>query len=160
MRSARPALAPLAARRVGVAPTKQSRSTISSNSLEFQPFGIAMDPFQSRWEFRKLLTEIERIRPETMLEIGTARGGSLLAFTQLCTPDAHIVSVDLPRGPFGGGYPAWKVPLYKGLPGLASDSTSCGGIRTARALSRTSRASLAAVSSTSCSSTETTATTV
>jgi predicted O-methyltransferase YrrM len=48
-----------------------------------------------------------------MLEIGTAKGGSLLAFTRLCAPDAHIVSVDLPRGPFGGGYPLWKVPLYK-----------------------------------------------
>jgi len=24
-----------------------------------------------------------------------------------------LISIDLPGGPFGGGYPAWKIPLYK-----------------------------------------------
>jgi hypothetical protein len=29
--------------------------------------------------------------------------------------DAKIISVDLPRGEFGGGYPVWKIPLYRGF---------------------------------------------
>ena len=34
-------------------------------------------------------------------------------FSQVASGDALIISVDLPGGPFGGGYPEWKVPLYK-----------------------------------------------
>ena len=114
MRSARPALAPLAARRVrSRADQAVTVDDLLDLTFDFRPYGIAMGPLQSRWEFGQLLEELAPVSPETMLEIGTAKGGSLLAFTQLCAPDAHIVSVDLPRGPFGGGYPLWKVPLYK-----------------------------------------------
>ena len=113
MRCARPALAPVAARHV----RRRADQAVTIDDLleltfEFQPFGIAMSPLQSPWEFRRLLEEVARIGPKAMLEIGTAKGGSLLAFTRLCAPNAHIVSVDLPRGPFGGGYPLWKMPLY------------------------------------------------
>jgi predicted O-methyltransferase YrrM len=44
---------------------------------------------------------VER-RPERALEIGTARGGTLLFLTRLASPNATIVSVDLPDGKFGG----------------------------------------------------------
>ena len=116
MRSARPVLAPLAARSL----RRDAGRAVTIDDLldlvfEFQPYGISMRPLQSRWEFRRLLEELERVRPAAMLEIGTARGGSLLAFSGLCSPNAHIVSVDLPGGPFGGGYPMWKVPLYKAI---------------------------------------------
>jgi predicted O-methyltransferase YrrM len=114
MRSARPALAPLAAHRVrSRADQAVTVDDLLELTFEFQPFGIKIAPLQSRWEFQRLLEEVVRVSPQTMLEIGTAKGGSLLAFTRLCAPDAHIVSVDLPRGPFGGGYPLWKVPIYK-----------------------------------------------
>ena len=114
MRSARPVLVPLAARRVrSRADQAVTVDDLLELTFEFRPFGITLAPYQSRWEFCQLLQELARICPKAMLEIGTAKGGSLLAFSQLCSPDAHIVSVDLPRGPFGGGYPLWKVPLYK-----------------------------------------------
>lgn len=114
MRSVRPALAPVAARLL----RRRADRAITLDDLleltfEFRPFGITIAPLQSRWEFRQLLEELAPVRPQAMLEIGTAKGGSLLAFTRLCAPDAHIVSIDLPRGPFGGGYPLWKMPLYK-----------------------------------------------
>jgi len=48
-----------------------------------------------------------------MLEIGTASGGTLFMFTCIAYPDATIISIDLPGGTFGGGYPKWKIPLYK-----------------------------------------------
>lgn len=114
MRSARPALAPLAAHRLR---NRAAQAVTIDDLLEltfaYEPFGITLAPLQSRWEFRQLLEEVSQATPKAMLEIGTAKGGSLLAFARLCSPDAHIVSVDLPRGPFGGGYPLWKVPLYK-----------------------------------------------
>jgi predicted O-methyltransferase YrrM len=114
MRAARPALAPVAAHRLRSRADQASTvDDLLELTFEFEPFGIRIAPLQSRWEFRRLLEEVAQVRPQTMLEIGTARGGSLLAFTRLCAPDAHVVSIDLPRGPFGGGYPLWKVPIYK-----------------------------------------------
>ena len=34
-------------------------------------------------------------------------------FTQIARSDAEVISIDLPGGPFGGGYPEWRIPLYK-----------------------------------------------
>ena len=49
------------------------------------------------------------------MEIGTAGGGTLFLFTWVADPEAKIISIDLPGGPFGGGYPKWKMPLYKSI---------------------------------------------
>jgi hypothetical protein len=38
------------------------------------------------------------------MEIGTAKGGTLWLWCRLAALDATIISVDLPGGPFGGGY--------------------------------------------------------
>ncbi|MEM4004410.1 MAG: class I SAM-dependent methyltransferase, partial [Desulfurococcaceae archaeon] len=43
----------------------------------------------------------------------TASGGTLFLFCQVAEPDATVISVDLPGGLFGGGYPEWRIPLYK-----------------------------------------------
>jgi cephalosporin hydroxylase len=40
--------------------------------------------------------------PRVVVEIGTARGGSFYAWCRAAAPDATIVSIDLPGGPFGG----------------------------------------------------------
>ena len=52
-------------------------------------------------------------RPERALEIGTARGGTLLFLTRLASPQATIVSVDLPGGKFGGGYSTRRQWFYQ-----------------------------------------------
>jgi predicted O-methyltransferase YrrM len=53
------------------------------------------------------------LRPECALEIGTARGGTLLFLTRLASPRATIVSVDLPGGRFGGGYSSRRRWFYQ-----------------------------------------------
>ena len=45
-------------------------------------------------------------------QIGTASGGTLFLFSNI-TQAKKIVSIDLPSGLFGGGYPRWKIPLFK-----------------------------------------------
>jgi cephalosporin hydroxylase len=55
-------------------------------------------------EFAGLLRLVRKRRPQTVLEIGTMHGGSLWAWCQVAARDATIISVDLPGGPFGGGY--------------------------------------------------------
>jgi predicted O-methyltransferase YrrM len=80
-------------------------------------------PLQVRSEIRALVEMVQTLKPRRVLEIGTASGGTLLMWTRCATPDAHLISLDLPRGPWGGGYGAWKVPVYKAfaLPGQRVD---------------------------------------
>ena len=81
--------------------------------------------FRGRGHFRKLAprqnpVEIERLyelvcelAPRRLLEIGTARGGSLYLWTQAALADATIVSIDLPAGEFGGAYRECRTPFYE-----------------------------------------------
>ena len=68
---------------------------------------------QIRDEILELLELLDNLKPKVMLEIGTAKGGTLFLFSHLASRDATIISVDLPAGMYGGGYPLWKIPLYK-----------------------------------------------
>lgn len=82
-------------------------------------------------EFAPLLALLGRQSPSTVVEIGTARGGSFYAFCQVAAPSATLISVDIPGGLFGGGYGPNAVPVLRsyGLPGqslhfIAADSQS------------------------------------
>jgi cephalosporin hydroxylase len=55
-------------------------------------------------ELAPLIGLLRRRSPRVVVEIGTARGGTLYAWCQLADPRALLVSIDLPSGPFGGGY--------------------------------------------------------
>jgi predicted O-methyltransferase YrrM len=68
---------------------------------------------QIKEEFLELLKIFQKQNPKYILEIGTANGGSLFCFCKLAREDATIISIDLPGGKFGGGYPEWKIPIYK-----------------------------------------------
>lgn len=70
-------------------------------------------PLQDRQEIIDLLKFINKLEPRVVMEIGTASGGTLFLFSRAVPEDATLFSVDLPHGKFGGGYPSWKVPLYK-----------------------------------------------
>ena len=70
-------------------------------------------PGQVREEITELLKILARRKPKFILEVETAGGGTLFSFARVSSPDALIISIDLPGGRFGGGYPEWRVPLYK-----------------------------------------------
>jgi len=53
------------------------------------------------------------LRPRLILEIGTARGGTLLLWTRVAPEDVTIISIDLPGEPFGCEYPYFKGVTYK-----------------------------------------------
>lgn len=52
-------------------------------------------PIQVRAEFKALLQLLHERRPQHILEIGTANGGTLYLFTKIAADDAALVSVDL-----------------------------------------------------------------
>lgn len=70
-------------------------------------------PIQNPSELREFIHFLEPFRLQRILEIGTARGGTLYLFARIATPDAILMSIDLPGGLFGKGYPLWKIPLYR-----------------------------------------------
>jgi predicted O-methyltransferase YrrM len=72
-----------------------------------------IEPRQNPMEIEELYRIVCELKPERVLEIGTARGGSLYLWTQSAASDATIVSVDLPEGQFGGAYPACRLPFYQ-----------------------------------------------
>jgi predicted O-methyltransferase YrrM len=61
---------------------------------------------QKMRELTPLVALLQRRKLHTVIEIGTMRGGTLWLWCQLARPDAVVISVDLPGGEFGGGYPA------------------------------------------------------
>jgi len=75
--------------------------------------GGVIAPGQSKKELADLLSWTQRRpAPSAVLEIGTARGGTLFCWCALAAPDATIISLDLPGGIHGGGYPLWKKFFY------------------------------------------------
>jgi predicted O-methyltransferase YrrM len=72
-----------------------------------------INPLQIPEEMTKLLEITKKHQPEYLLEIGTASGGTLFSFSRTASPHATLISVDLPGGEFGAGYPIWRIPYYK-----------------------------------------------
>jgi predicted O-methyltransferase YrrM len=79
----------------------------------FNYAGITVESWQIEAEITAFLQILEAEPPQTVLEIGTAGGGTLFLLTRVAAPDALLVSVDLKHGQFGGGHPRWRVPLYR-----------------------------------------------
>lgn len=79
----------------------------------FKYRGITVTPWQVDEEIVGLLDLLEREAPRTVVDIGTADGGTLFLLTRALPEDALIVSVDLKGGRFGGGYPTWRGRIYR-----------------------------------------------
>ncbi len=107
------------ATKVAVSKVRSSIPKLSSvnDMLDFvvEPLctGISISPLQIREEIASFLEILLSHPPRYVLEIGTATGGTLFLFAQVASRDATIVSVDMSGGPYGGGYPEWKIPLYR-----------------------------------------------
>ena len=72
-----------------------------------------IEPRQNSIEIEQLYDAVCGLNAQRVLEIGTARGGTLYLWAQAAAANATLVSVDLPGGEFGGAYPACRVPFYE-----------------------------------------------
>ena len=79
----------------------------------FDDFGGFLRPFQMPDEITMLMGRLMEDRPRVVVEIGTARGGTLFLWCRAAREDAVVVSIDLPGGWFGGGYPFWRTWIYR-----------------------------------------------
>jgi cephalosporin hydroxylase len=69
--------------------------------------------FQVPEELVRLLEDVRALKPQSVLEIGTHRGGTLYLWARLAQPGAVLISIDLPGGKFGGGYSPFRAPIYR-----------------------------------------------
>lgn len=74
------------------------------NSRELAKAAVQHGAFQKISEFRELLKILIKKKPQIIVEIGTARGGTFYSFCRVASPTATLISIDLPDGEFGGGY--------------------------------------------------------
>jgi predicted O-methyltransferase YrrM len=89
------------------------RDVDSLLNFSLQLCGGLISPMQVRSEIRSTLEMVRAMNPSTVLEIGTARGGTLFLWTRVAAEDARLISIDLPDGKFGGGYAWWRQPMYR-----------------------------------------------
>lgn len=69
--------------------------------------------YQVESEISSFLDRVSALDARVVVEIGTAKGGTLLLLARSAHPHATLISVDLPDGSFGEGYPVWRGPIYR-----------------------------------------------
>ena len=107
-------------RKQGLKTIKQLEAKLVSPQARFAiPFAYrghgyfkSIEPRQNPAEIESLYRIICELSPKRILEIGTARGGTLYLWTQAAAADATIISVDLPGGKFGGAYLSCRTSFY------------------------------------------------
>lgn len=75
-----------------------------------------LGPTQVRSEIIELANLFAQRQPKSVVEIGTANGGTLFLWCRMAHPEATVVSLDLPGGIHGGGYPYWMSWVYRRFP--------------------------------------------
>lgn len=100
--------------RLGLAFRRPSLVTVEQIvDHSFRASNGLISPGQWRSEILGLARRVQQLQPRTVVEIGTATGGTLFIWCALAHPEATIVSIDLPGGIHGGGYPYWKTFVYR-----------------------------------------------
>ncbi|WP_372479535.1 class I SAM-dependent methyltransferase [Halomicrobium sp. HM KBTZ05] len=77
----------------------------------YPPYQIAM--MQLRDEIEELASIIKEEQPKSVLEIGTANGGTLYVWSRYLDSTQQLISLDLPDGQFGGGYGERKAEIFR-----------------------------------------------
>lgn len=89
------------------------RNTIIYLWVTFSLVVLRKAPSMTLPQERELIkTLLCRQEPKVAVEIGTAKGGTLQLLCRHAAEDALIISVDLPNGVGGGGYPKWMGRIY------------------------------------------------
>lgn len=95
--------------------TPQGTSPAAALEFTFGPAGELIVPGQFRSEIEQLATLVHQRKPQTIVEIGTKWGGTLAIWCAVADSKATLVSIDLPGGIHGGGYPQWRSLVYRRL---------------------------------------------
>ncbi len=91
-----------------VMPTNEKIESLFDFSRSYSYLGTNIAPLQNKLEFidfyNYVLNNLKPVR--TIVEIGTAKGGTLFLFTQMLEEDGLVISLDRYK------FPQWKVNLF------------------------------------------------
>jgi cephalosporin hydroxylase len=84
-------------------------------TIEYRGAGVyqGIHALQKESEITRLAAKIQALKPRVIVEIGTARGGTLFIWARTNPTSELIVSIDLPGGEFGGGYDPRRGKMYR-----------------------------------------------
>lgn len=87
---------------------------ILNTAFNYRGFGRyrTIKPLQIRSEFEVLIRKVEELKPNVVMEIGTANGGTFYIWSRYIDSASTIISLDLPGGEFGGGYTRKKTQFF------------------------------------------------
>lgn len=77
----------------------------------YSPYQI--EGMQLRDEIKALTYLVEKEQPQSVLEIGTAKGGTFYIWSRYLNSVDKLISLDLPNGRFGGGYDEQKTNIFR-----------------------------------------------
>jgi len=83
------------------------------NSRKLARIALKKGATQKITELSPLLSLLKKRKLRTVVEIGTSKGGMLYALCKIAQPDSIIISIDLPGGPFGGGYTLKDIKKFR-----------------------------------------------
>lgn len=73
----------------------------------------SIEPLQIREEFEEIASIVAEREPTTVMELGTANGGTFYTWCRHLDTAFTILSLDLPGGEFGGGYDREKTRFFE-----------------------------------------------
>ncbi len=76
-------------------------------------FYSSIHSVQERSEITALAECVQQLDPKVVVEVGTYRGGTLYIWCRVAQHPELVVSIDLPGGPYGGGYHQRRSRLYR-----------------------------------------------
>lgn len=75
--------------------------------------GAFVRPAQVKSEIEKVLSKLAAIKPKLIMELGTGKGGNFFLLCKAAPHDSKLISLDMRGGVFGGGYPIWRLLMFK-----------------------------------------------
>jgi predicted O-methyltransferase YrrM len=76
-------------------------------------YKVTVKMHQKKEELIEFVRKIKHIKPKYILEIGTSEGGTLFFFSKIASPEAKIITIDLPIVRDYASYSPAKIPFYK-----------------------------------------------
>lgn len=85
--------------------TENGLDDIIDTAYDYRGYGAyrSLEPMQIHEELRQFADAADDVDPETVCEIGTARGGTYYVWNRYLDATKYV-SIDLPGGQFGGGH--------------------------------------------------------
>jgi len=88
--------------------------TLFNKTPGIYPYHLAIGQIPE--EIETLAKIVKAKKPRVIVEIGTNNGGTLYIWSRYFEEVTQIISVEMPGGKFGGGYPKIKQQIYKEFP--------------------------------------------